>query len=138
MTSSSIPQGPSLAAKVEAREESTTSITLASTTFTTVTVTVFLPVETTTPSSQQTSTFSSIFQPISTTSSTSTQQPSQTPTSDGGRRKLVVAHHMVGNTFSYTKQDWLNDIVLAHESGIDGFALNTGRDPWEPARIADA
>jgi glucan endo-1,3-alpha-glucosidase len=45
---------------------------------------------------------------------------------------------MVGNTFPYAKQDWLDDIVLAQESGIDGFALNTGRDEWEPARIADA
>ncbi|KAJ3740091.1 glycoside hydrolase family 71 protein [Lentinula detonsa] len=52
--------------------------------------------------------------------------------------KYVVAHHMVGNTFPYTSQDWLNDIKLAHASGIDGFALNIGSDDWQPARVADA
>ncbi|KAJ3805324.1 glycoside hydrolase [Lentinula aff. lateritia] len=45
---------------------------------------------------------------------------------------------MVGNTFPYTSQDWLNDIKLAHSSGIDGFALNMGSDDWQPARVADA
>ncbi|KAJ3754592.1 glycoside hydrolase [Lentinula raphanica] len=45
---------------------------------------------------------------------------------------------MVGNTFPYTSQDWLNDIKLAHASGIDGFALNMGSDDWQPARVADA
>jgi glucan endo-1,3-alpha-glucosidase len=45
---------------------------------------------------------------------------------------------MVGNTFPYTLDDWKEDIALAHASGIDGFALNTGSDSWEPARIADA
>lgn len=59
----------------------------------------------------------------------------QAPATSG---KLVVAHHMVGNTFPYTKQDWAEDIQLAHSAGIDGFALNTGREDWEPARIADA
>ncbi|TFK24976.1 glycoside hydrolase [Coprinopsis marcescibilis] len=53
-------------------------------------------------------------------------------------RKWVVAHHMVGNTFPYTKQDWRDDIVLAQASGIDGFVLNTGKETWEPARVADA
>ncbi|GAW00959.1 glycoside hydrolase family 71 protein [Lentinula edodes] len=45
---------------------------------------------------------------------------------------------MVGNTFPYTSQDWLNDVKLAHSSGIDGFALNMGIDDWQPARVADA
>ncbi|TFK24974.1 glycoside hydrolase [Coprinopsis marcescibilis] len=53
-------------------------------------------------------------------------------------RKYVVAHHIVGNTFPYTKQDWADDITLAHASGIDGFVLNTGGEVWEPDRIADA
>jgi glucan endo-1,3-alpha-glucosidase len=54
------------------------------------------------------------------------------------KKKYVIAHHMVGNTFPYTLDDWTEDITLAHASGIDGFALNTGSDSWEPARIADA
>ncbi|KAH6912693.1 glycoside hydrolase family 71 protein [Coprinopsis sp. MPI-PUGE-AT-0042] len=68
-------------------------------------------------------------------SSAPTPATTQAPASSG---KLVVAHHMVGNTFPYTKQDWAEDIQLAHAAGIDGFALNTGREDWEPARIADA
>ncbi|KAI0061704.1 glycoside hydrolase [Artomyces pyxidatus] len=45
---------------------------------------------------------------------------------------------MVGNTFPYTTTDWANDIALAHDNGIDGFALNIGSDSWQPARVADA
>lgn len=30
------------------------------------------------------------------------------------------------------------DIALAASKGIDGFALNTGRDTWQSARVADA
>lgn len=45
---------------------------------------------------------------------------------------------MVGNTYSYTQSIWANDISLASAAGIDGFALNYGRDTWQPARIADA
>jgi len=52
--------------------------------------------------------------------------------------KIVVAHHMVGNTYPYKLKDWEDDIRLAHASGIDGFALNMGQDEWQPTRIADA
>ena len=52
--------------------------------------------------------------------------------------KYVVAHHMVGNTYPYTSNDWLEDIIQAHGAGIDGFALNMGTDVWQPARVADA
>jgi len=45
---------------------------------------------------------------------------------------------MVGNTYSYTPAIWADDIAKASANGIDGFALNMGRDEWEPARIADA
>ncbi|KAJ7471197.1 glycoside hydrolase family 71 protein [Mycena galericulata] len=34
--------------------------------------------------------------------------------------------------------DWLQDIVLAASKGIDGFALDVGRDPWQWNRVADA
>jgi glucan endo-1,3-alpha-glucosidase len=69
---------------------------------------------------------------VSSTSTTSLSAAS------GGLPKLVVAHHMVGNTYTYTGQDWADDISLAHISGIDAFALNMGKDPWEPARVSDA
>ena len=52
--------------------------------------------------------------------------------------KTVVAHHMVGNTFPYTLQDWMDDIKLAHSKSIDAFALNMGIDEWQPARVNDA
>lgn len=55
------------------------------------------------------------------------------------RNETQVAHHMVGNTYPYTQEDWRDDISLAHTSGsIDAFALNVGRDDWQPARVADA
>ena len=68
----------------------------------------------------------------------SVPQPSQIPADTSGSQKFVFAHHMVGNTYPYTVDDWTSDITLAHASGIDGFALNMGSDSWEPARVADA
>ncbi|KDR82870.1 hypothetical protein GALMADRAFT_58253 [Galerina marginata CBS 339.88] len=81
---------------------------------------------------------SSISPLVSTSTVDPASQPSQPPVDNDGSKKYVVAHHMVGNTFPYTPQDWTDDITLAHASGIDGFALNMGRDDWQPARVADA
>ncbi|PPQ91664.1 hypothetical protein CVT25_012877 [Psilocybe cyanescens] len=77
-------------------------------------------------------------QPSTSSTIDSTPQPSQSSTDTDSARKYVVAHHMVGNTFPYTVQDWADDITLAHASGIDGFALNMGIDDWQPTRVADA
>ncbi|KAJ3715962.1 glycoside hydrolase [Lentinula guzmanii] len=52
-------------------------------------------------------------------------------------KKYVFAHFMVGNTFPYTQQDWLEDITLAYEHNIDGFALNIGNEAWQLDRISD-
>ena len=52
--------------------------------------------------------------------------------------KYVFAHHMVGNTYPYTVDNWASDIQLAHANGIDAFALNIGSDSWQPQRVADA
>ena len=76
--------------------------------------------------------------PTSSPTTGSIPQPSQPPVATNGSQKSVFAHFMVGNTFPYTVDDWNQDIALASASGIDGFALNTGSDSWEPARIADA
>lgn len=54
------------------------------------------------------------------------------------QQKYVVAHHMVGNTFPYTIDDWKADISLAKSNGIDGFALNLGSEDWQSARVQDA
>ncbi|KAJ3824780.1 glycoside hydrolase [Lentinula raphanica] len=52
-------------------------------------------------------------------------------------KKYVFAHFMVGNTYPYTQEDWLEDIIAAHEHEIDGFALNIGREAWQLDRISD-
>jgi glucan endo-1,3-alpha-glucosidase len=96
------------------------------------------PSITTTNSSSSSATPSSSSAPSPSISIDSTPQPSQPPADDSGSQKYVVAHHIIGNTFPYTIQDWADDIALAHASGIDGFALNMGSDDWEPARVADA
>ncbi|KAJ9123152.1 hypothetical protein QFC22_001345 [Naganishia vaughanmartiniae] len=50
----------------------------------------------------------------------------------------VYAHHMVGNTYPYSQNDWATDVKLAKAASIDGFALNMGSDWWQPARVTDA
>ena len=70
--------------------------------------------------------------------STPSNNNTSTSTSANGQPKLVIAHHMVGNTYPYTKSDWANDIALASSAGIDAFALNVGSDPWQPDRVKDA
>ncbi|KAJ7459880.1 glycoside hydrolase [Mycena latifolia] len=52
--------------------------------------------------------------------------------------KLVVAHFMVGNTFPYTLQDWVDDMNLAAASGLDGFALNVGPDDFQTTQTNNA
>ncbi|GJE92329.1 glycoside hydrolase family 71 protein [Phanerochaete sordida] len=52
--------------------------------------------------------------------------------------KLVFAHHIVGNTFTYTQDTWTNDILLAASKGIDAFALNIGPDSWELGQVSSA
>ncbi|EIW68225.1 hypothetical protein TREMEDRAFT_44661 [Tremella mesenterica DSM 1558] len=78
----------------------------------------------------------------SSTTSTSTTGPTSVvgvakPVSATGT-KYLWAHHIVGNTYSYTQSTWADDISMAASAGIDGFALNMGSDSWQPARIADA
>lgn len=36
----------------------------------------------------------------------------------------VFAHLIIGNTYNYSQQDFLDSITTAHAAGIDGFALN--------------
>lgn len=57
---------------------------------------------------------------------------------DDAPQKFVVAHHMVGNTYPYTQDDWAQDIQAANAAGIDGFALNIGTDDWQPGQVASA
>ena len=96
------------------------------------------PVSATLSSPSTTATTTPSKSPTLSSATGSTPQPSQLPADTNGSQKYVIAHHMVGNTFPYTLDDWTEDITLAHASGIDGFALNIGSDSWEPARVADA
>ena len=42
------------------------------------------------------------------------------------RAQSIFAHVIVGNTYSYTQDDWARDIEIASNASIDGFALNIG------------
>ncbi|KAK7693519.1 hypothetical protein QCA50_003087 [Cerrena zonata] len=49
----------------------------------------------------------------------------------------VFAHFMAQNSFSYSQQDWANDINTAVSIGIDGFALNMANFEmtYEPGKV---
>ncbi|ODN83711.1 hypothetical protein L202_01805 [Cryptococcus amylolentus CBS 6039] len=96
-------------------------------------------------SASTTSTATTSASTSTTVSTTSTgTAPSSSSTSGVGSNpacsstKYVYAHHMVGNTYSYTQSIWASDISQAYAAGIDGFALNYGSDSWQTSRIADA
>ncbi len=48
--------------------------------------------------------------------------------------KLVFAHYMMGNTYSFAVPDFSAAIKEAQSYGVDGFALNVGPDAWMPAQ----
>lgn len=53
--------------------------------------------------------------------------------------KAVFAHHIVGNTYSYTTNDWANDITKAKSAGIDAFVLNIGaQTSYTDTQLANA
>lgn len=68
-----------------------------------------------------------------TTSTSVSLTPVATGTPNG---KLVFAHFMVGIVSTYTIKDWEYDMTLAKSYGIDGFALNIGKDPYTDAQLA--
>ncbi|KAG8876747.1 hypothetical protein FRB97_003961 [Tulasnella sp. 331] len=50
----------------------------------------------------------------------------------------VYAHFVVGFVANYTQADWTNDMTLAKQTGIDGFALNIGTDSWTDTQLSYA
>ncbi|PRP85894.1 glucan endo-1,3-alpha-glucosidase Agn1 [Planoprotostelium fungivorum] len=52
--------------------------------------------------------------------------------------KKVVAHYMMGLTYSFTQSNFESDIAAALKVGLDGFALNVGADTWGADRVAAA
>ncbi|PBK97687.1 hypothetical protein ARMGADRAFT_961288 [Armillaria gallica] len=73
-----------------------------------------------------------------TTATLTSASATATASSSDTSKKIVVAHHMVGNTYPYTSDDWAEDISLASASGIDGFALNVGVDDFQKGQVAAA
>ncbi|KAJ9104146.1 hypothetical protein QFC19_004130 [Naganishia cerealis] len=72
-------------------------------------------------------------------SSTTAAAPlvSATPMKPGPENgKLVFAHFMVGVVSTYNHTDWQYDITLAKSYGIDGFALDIGKDDYTDAQLA--
>ncbi|KAI9742873.1 MAG: hypothetical protein M1818_003602 [Claussenomyces sp. TS43310] len=54
-------------------------------------------------------------------------------------QKYVFAHVVVGDTAAHTTSTWENDITLAHDAGIDAFALNiVSSDPNSSPQVANA
>lgn len=71
--------------------------------------------------------------PVPSSTSSVSLSPIATGTPNG---KLVFAHFMVGIVSTYAAQDWEFDMQLAKSYGIDGFALNIGKDPYTDAQLA--
>lgn len=66
-------------------------------------------------------------------SPTTTSTPPATTTVSGPKK--VFAHFMVGIVSTYENADWVADMQLAKEKGIDGFALNIGVDPYTQQQL---
>ncbi|WVQ80186.1 hypothetical protein IAT38_002291 [Cryptococcus sp. DSM 104549] len=90
----------------------------------------------TTKASTTTSSTTSTTSTAATASASNVNGAPSIPSTSG--TKYLYAHHMVGNTYSYSQSTWADDISQAASAGIDGFALNYGSDSWQPARIASA
>ncbi|KAG9013645.1 hypothetical protein FRB90_005817 [Tulasnella sp. 427] len=81
-----------------------------------------------------------------TSSTTTTTSAAQSSSSNGSfyrtngsnTGKVIIAHVIVGNTYSYTKQQWIDEIKMASAQGIDAFALNFGYDSWQPTQMQSA
>ncbi|KAI5888703.1 glycoside hydrolase family 71 protein [Schizophyllum commune H4-8] len=50
----------------------------------------------------------------------------------------VIAHFMAQQSYSYSQNDWANDIASAQSIGIEGFALNVAFADYEVDRIVQA
>jgi glucan endo-1,3-alpha-glucosidase len=75
---------------------------------------------------------------VTTAVSVTTAAPQSTTVPSSSDAHQVWAHHMVGNTYSYSQSNWATDISKAQDAGIDGFALNMGIEDWQISRVSDA
>lgn len=118
----------SIGGDLAASPSTTTKTSVTATVATTATTAVTTAAATTTAKASSTT--------AQTAQSTATADATTAPGSSATH--YVWAHHMVGNTYSYSESNWADDISNAQAVGIDGFALNMGSDSWESARVSDA
>ncbi|KAJ7508871.1 glycosyl hydrolase family 71-domain-containing protein [Mycena galericulata] len=52
--------------------------------------------------------------------------------------KYVFMHHIVGSTYHYTQDTWIDDIQQIAAKGVDAIALNIGGDDWQRTQIGYA
>lgn len=50
-------------------------------------------------------------------------------------RRYVFAHVVQGNSQNYTKDQWIQDMRVAQDAYIDGFAINIGTDPTNDLQL---
>ncbi|KLT44489.1 hypothetical protein CC85DRAFT_270841 [Cutaneotrichosporon oleaginosum] len=50
----------------------------------------------------------------------------------------VFAHYMVGLTSKFDQAAWEKEMTIAKSKGIDGFALNIGKDPYNNPQLTNA
>lgn len=53
-------------------------------------------------------------------------------------QKYVFMHHIVGNTYPYTPDDWEKDIREISAKGVDALALNIGSSEWQVGQVQAA
>ncbi|ORX38896.1 glycosyl hydrolase family 71-domain-containing protein [Kockovaella imperatae] len=160
VSTSSSAKSSSSSSTIKTSSSSTTktssSTTTIKTTSTTTTTTKTVPTTTTTktpsPTTTTTTTTRSTPTTTTTTTTTSTPSPSPLPANPAGAnsvfgvanppgsnsQKSLYVHHIVGNTYSYSVSDWMNDMSQASAAGIDGFALNFGNLYWEFTQMDNA
>jgi hypothetical protein len=100
-------------------------------------------------SSSQTTSLPSSSVSIATPSSTSTADSATSPlptlslppslatnpNNSSSHPRLVFAHFMVGIVSTYQPSNWERDMNLAKSYGIDGFALNVGKDSYTESQL---
>lgn len=57
------------------------------------------------------------------------------PNNSSSHPRLVFAHFMVGIVSTYQPSNWERDMNLAKSYGIDGFALNVGKDSYTESQL---
>ena len=74
---------------------------------------------------------SSISSAVASPSASSPALPPVTGLND----KRVFAHYMVGIVSQFAQADWVKDMQTAKDHGIDGFALNIGKDDYTQKQL---